>query len=132
MKACLASRFMPRGISFHSRTKRELMSTGLSWGALIVAGVLEIAFAIALKSSQGLSRPGWAALSLAALIASVMLLSLALRQLPVGTAYAVWTGIGAAGTAIVGIAVLGDPASLARLACLALILGGVIGLRAVS
>lgn len=108
------------------------MSTGLAWTFLIVAGLLEIAFAIGLKASDGLSRPGLAAASLAALIGSVVLLSLAVRQLPVGTAYAVWTGIGGAGTVALGIVLLGDPASAPRLVFLGLIVCGVIGLRAVS
>jgi len=105
------------------------MSASLSWAMLVVAGILEVAFALGLKSAQGLQRP-WALLAtLGALVGSLALLSAALRQLPVGTAYAVWTGIGAAGTALLGILLLGEPASLPRLACLGFIVCGVIGLR---
>ncbi|HEX2012576.1 MAG TPA: multidrug efflux SMR transporter [Roseateles sp.] len=104
----------------------------MAWLQLVIAGLLEIGFAIGLKSAQGLNRP-WVALgTLAALLGSLVLLSMALRQLPVGTAYAVWTGIGAAGTALVGIALLGDPATLPRLACIASIVLGVVGLRVLA
>lgn len=99
---------------------------------LIVAGVLEIAFALGLKSVSGFQRPWVAAGTLFALLGSLALLSAALKQLPVGTAYAIWTGIGAAGTALLGIVMLGEPASAVRLACIALILCGVVGLRLAS
>ncbi|MDM0075448.1 multidrug efflux SMR transporter [Variovorax sp. J2P1-59] len=105
------------------------MSRGLAWVLVIAAGLLEILFAVGLKQSNGLERP-WIALGTgAALIGSLALLSMGLRQLPVGTAYAVWTGIGASGTALIGIALLGDPVSAARLASIAAIVGGVVGLR---
>lgn len=107
------------------------MSAALSWTMLLCAGLLEIVFAVGLKSAQGLSRPWVAAVTLAALVGSLVLLYSALRVLPVGTAYAVWTGIGAAGTALVGVLFLGDAASAARLGCIALIIAGVIGLRMV-
>jgi quaternary ammonium compound-resistance protein SugE len=99
------------------------------WLLLVAAGILETAMAVALKSSAGFSRPVPGALFLVFGGASFGLLSLALRSLPVGTAYAVWTGIGAAGTALVGIVYLGEPATALRLACIALIVTGVIGLR---
>ncbi|MGH8079061.1 MAG: DMT family transporter [Lysobacter sp.] len=104
----------------------------MAWGVLGIAGVLEIAFALSMKWSEGFTRwtPGLCAAVTG--VSSVYLLSLALRTLPVGTAYAVWTGIGAAGTAMLGIAVLGDAASPLRLLCIVLILAGVIGLRFVS
>jgi len=105
------------------------MSAGLSWTLLVVAGLLEVAFALGLKHASGLQRPWAAAGTLAALLGSLALLSAALRQLPVGTAYAVWTGIGAAGTALLGILVLGEPATVARLACVGVIVCGVVGLR---
>jgi quaternary ammonium compound-resistance protein SugE len=101
----------------------------MAWVLLGLAGLLEIAFALSLKASEGFTRLGASALTIAAGVSSVVLLSLALRTLPVGSGYAVWTGIGAAGTAILGIALMGDSAAPARLACIALILAGVIGLR---
>jgi len=97
-----------------------------------MAGVLEIAFAFFMKSSAGFTRLIPALLTLATGLTSVVLLSISLRTLPVGTGYAVWTGIGAAGTAIVGIALLGDSAAPLRVLCIALILAGVIGLKLVS
>lgn len=105
------------------------MSIAASWLALLLAGLLEIVFAIGLKASGGLARPWLAGATAVALLGSLALLSAALRQLPVGTAYAVWTGIGAAGTAVLGMWLLGDPAGPARIGCIALIICGVIGLR---
>jgi quaternary ammonium compound-resistance protein SugE len=98
------------------------------WLLLIAAGVLETGMAVALKASAGFSRlvPSIAFLVFGG--ASFGLLSLALRSLPVGTAYAVWTGIGAAGTALVGILFLGEPATALRIGCIALIVLGVVGL----
>ena len=104
----------------------------MAWTLLGLAGVLEIAFAFFLKSSLGFTRWLPAVLTVAAGLSSVILLSIALRTLPVGTGYAVWTGIGAAGTAIIGVAFLGDSAAPMRLLCIGLILGGVIGLKLVS
>jgi quaternary ammonium compound-resistance protein SugE len=101
----------------------------MPWVLLTVAGVLEIAFAFSMKSSAGFTRLTPAALTVVTGLSSVILLSLALRTLPVGTGYAVWTGIGAAGAAIVGIAFLGDSAAPIRVFCITLILAGVIGLR---
>jgi quaternary ammonium compound-resistance protein SugE len=99
------------------------------WFLLVVAGLLETAMAIALKASGGFSRLAPSALFLVFGGASFWLLSVALRSLPVGTAYAVWTGIGAAGTALAGIVFLGEPATALRLGCIALIIAAVIGLR---
>ncbi|UVH55711.1 SMR family transporter [Variovorax paradoxus] len=104
----------------------------MAWALLSVAGVLEIAFAFAMKSSEGFTRLVPALFTVAAGLSSVVLLSLSLRTLPMGTGYAVWTGIGAAGTAIVGMVVLGDSAAPMRLLCIALILAGVIGLKLVT
>jgi quaternary ammonium compound-resistance protein SugE len=104
----------------------------MAWFLLGIAGVLEIAFAFAMKWSEGFTRP-WPALVAATTgIASIFLLSQTLRALPVGTAYAVWTGIGAAGTAIIGMVALGEAVTAARLVCIALIICGVGGLRLVS
>jgi len=104
----------------------------MAWMILIAAGFLEIGWAYGLKHSEGLTRPYPTVLTLAAMAASMWLLAVAVRTLPLGTAYAVWTGIGTVGTALVGIAVLGEPAGIVRLACIALILVGIAGLKAMS
>jgi quaternary ammonium compound-resistance protein SugE len=104
----------------------------MEWIILASAGFLEIGFAFGMKWSAGFTRLLPALFTAATGLSSVFLLSLALRTLPVGTGYAVWTGIGAAGTAVLGIAVLGDSASPARMLCIALIVAGVIGLKLVS
>jgi quaternary ammonium compound-resistance protein SugE len=103
----------------------------MAWLFLGVAGLLEIAFAFSMKLSEGFTRPVPGLLTVATGLSSVFLLSLALRTLPVGSGYAVWTGIGAAGTAILGMAFLGDSAAPARVLCIGLILAGVIGLKLV-
>ena len=104
----------------------------MAWALLSVAGILEIAFALCMKWSEGFTRLIPGLLTAAAGLSSVFLLSVSLRTLPVGTGYAVWTGIGAAGTAILGIALMGDPAAPMRILCIGLILAGVIGLKFVS
>jgi quaternary ammonium compound-resistance protein SugE len=104
----------------------------MAWALLCIAGILEIAFAFAMKSSEGFTRLIPALLTVTTGVSSVFLLSISLRTLPMGTGYAVWTGIGAAGTAIVGMAVLGDSAAPVRILCIVLILAGVIGLKLVS
>lgn len=104
----------------------------MSWILLAIAGLFEIAWAIGLKSSAGFTRPWVTAGTLAALIISFVLLGLAMRHLPVGTAYAVWTGIGAVGTAIIGIIWLGEPATAGRVLSLLLILCGIVGLKLAS
>jgi len=101
----------------------------MSWLLLIIAGLFEIAWAIGLKSSDGFTRLWPTAGTIAALIISIGLLGVAAKSLPIGTAYAIWTGIGAMGTVICGILFLGDPATFLRLACISLILLGVIGLK---
>jgi quaternary ammonium compound-resistance protein SugE len=104
----------------------------MAWTLLGIAGLLEIAFAFGMKWSEGFTRLIPGLFTLATGVSSVFLLSFALRTLPVGTGYAVWTGIGAAGTAVLGMAVLGESAAPLRLLCIALILAGVIGLKVVS
>lgn len=104
----------------------------MSWLYLFLAGAFEIVFAVALKHSEGFSKPLPALLSSLALIISFALLNMSLSKLPVGTAYAVWTGIGALGTAIYGIFVFGESAAPARLLCLGFILIGIVGLNMVS
>ena len=104
----------------------------MAWALLSIAGILEIAFAFCMKWSEGFTRLIPGLLTAATGLSSVFLLSFSLRTLPVGTGYAVWTGIGAAGTAILGMAVLGDSAAPLRLFCIVLIVSGVIGLKLVS
>jgi quaternary ammonium compound-resistance protein SugE len=101
----------------------------MAWTMLCIAGILEIGFAFGMKSSEGFTRLMPSLLTVASGLSSVVLLSLALRTLAMGTGYAVWTGIGAAGTAIVGMMVLGESAAPMRLLCIVLIVAGVIGLR---
>ena len=101
----------------------------MSWIYLFIAGLFEIGWAIGLKSSAGLTRPVPTVLTILSMAASVILLGLALRTLPVGTGYAVWTGIGTVGTAILGVWLFGDPASVGRIACIGLIVAGILGLK---
>lgn len=101
----------------------------MAWFLLVIAGLLEIGWAIGLKYTDGFTRFWPTAGTLAALVLSVSLLGLATRTFPVGTAYAVWTGIGAAGTVIGGILLFGEPATAARLACVGLIIAGIVGLK---
>ena len=104
----------------------------MSWFFLIVSGLLECAWAIGLKYSEGFTRLGPSLFTLVTLAASMGLLALAARELPIGTAYAVWVGIGATGTALLGIALLDEPASLARMLCLAGLVASLIGLKMTS
>ena len=103
-----------------------------AWWLLGAAGVIEIVMALALKASQGLTRPLPTTLGLAAALASLLLLTQAMRHLPAGTAYAVWTGIGGVGVAVLGILVSGDSASPPRLLCIGLIVAGIVGLKLVT
>jgi quaternary ammonium compound-resistance protein SugE len=98
----------------------------------LVAGLLEIGWAIGLKYTEGFTRLAPSVLTLACMAASMALLGLALKNLPVGTAYAVWTGIGTVGTAILGIYLFGEPATALRLACIGLIVAGILGLKLVA
>lgn len=104
----------------------------MAWALLGIAGIFEIAFAFGMKWSEGFTRLTPSIFTVVTGLSSVFLLSLSLRTLPVGTAYAVWTGIGAAGTAILGMALLGDSAAPVRILCIVLILTGVIGLKLVA
>lgn len=104
----------------------------MPWMLLTVAGLLEVGWAVGLKYTDGFSRPLPTVFTLAAMLASMWLLALAVRDIPLGTAYAVWTGIGAVGTAILGIVLLGEPATIARVACIGLVVGGIGGLKLVS
>ena len=104
----------------------------MAWIVLVVAGVFEVAWAIGLKYTDGFTRLWPSVGTAAAMIVSVVLLAWAMRTLPVGTAYAVWTGIGAVGTVILGIALFGEAATVARLACVGLIVAGIVGLKVVT
>jgi len=104
----------------------------MAWLLLLGAGLLEVIWAIALKQAGGFTRLWPSVIGITAAVVSFIMLSLALKSLPVGTAYAVWVGIGALGVAIAGIVVFGESASLVRLALLALIVAGVIGLKLVE
>lgn len=105
------------------------MSSTQAWGLLLVAGVLEVVWAVGMKSTDGFSRLWPSVIVTAVALASFWLLGLAMKVLPVGTAYAVWVGIGAAGAAVAGMLLHQEPATALRLACIALILAGVIGLK---
>lgn len=101
----------------------------MTWLILTLAGCFEIAWAIGLKYTDGFSRFWPSVATVAAMIVSVVLLGIAMRELPVGTAYAVWTGIGVVGTVILGIVLFNEPATPVRLLCAGLILAGIIGLK---
>ena len=100
-----------------------------AWTLLILAGLLEIGWAIGLKYTDGFTKPGPSVLTGTAMALSMYLLALAARELPIGTAYAVWTGIGALGTAVLGMALFGESRDALRLASIGLIVGGVLGLK---
>ena len=104
----------------------------MTWFILFVAGLFEVGWAIGLKYTDGFTRPLPTVLTLASMVISVVLLGVALKTLPVGTGYAVWTGIGTVGTAILGMILFGDPATALRIACIGLILAGIVGLKLVS
>ncbi len=104
----------------------------MAWVVLIVAGLFEIGWAVGLKYTDGFTRLYPTLATAASMVVSLGLLGLALKTLPVGTAYAVWTGVGSVGTAILGIVLFGEAATAARLACIGMIVGGIIGLKLVS
>ncbi|MDR9439556.1 MAG: quaternary ammonium compound efflux SMR transporter SugE [Halomonas sp.] len=101
----------------------------MAWIMLLVAGLLEVGWALGLKASQGFSRPLPSILTVLAMLASFYLLAQAMKDLPVGTAYAIWVGVGAVGTVLLGILLYGDSASPLRLTSLVLILAGLVGLK---
>lgn len=103
-----------------------------AWAVLVASGLFETVWAVGLPRTDGFTRLGPSAVVLAAMAASVYGLALAVRVLPVGTAYAVWTGIGTVGAVVVGMTVLGEPRTVARVACIGLILAGVVGLKLVG
>lgn len=101
----------------------------MAWIVLIVAGLFEIGWALGLKYTNGFTRLWPSVFTVVALVASVGLLSLAARSIPIGTAYAVWTGIGAAGTAVLGMCLFAEAVTAARLASIAVIVAGIVGLK---
>lgn len=104
----------------------------MAWIYLLIAGLLEVGWAIGLKYTQGFSRLWPSVATISAMVASFGFLSAALKAIPLGTGYAVWTGIGAAGTAVIGMAFLGESRDVLRILCLAFIVAGVVGLRFAS
>ena len=101
----------------------------MAWVILAVAGLLEIGWAIGLKYTHGFSRLWPSVATIACMGVSFLFLSLSLKTIPIGTGYAIWTGIGAAGTALLGIVIFDEPRTIARLLCILLIIAGVIGLK---
>jgi quaternary ammonium compound-resistance protein SugE len=104
----------------------------MAWVILVLAGILEVCWAVGLKYSEGFTRLWPTVATVSAMVASLALLGIAVRTLPLGTAYAVWTGIGTIGTVFIGILLFGEAASLVRLLCVSLILFGIIGLKLVT
>ncbi len=104
----------------------------MAWLILLLAGLLEVGWAIGLKYTEGFSRLGPSVLTVLAMVASLGLLGIALKSLPVGTAYAIWTGVGTVGTAILGMVLFGESTAALRLACIGLIVTGIIGLKVVT
>jgi quaternary ammonium compound-resistance protein SugE len=104
----------------------------MHWGALLIAGLLECGWAIGLKYSDGFTRPWPSIMTVIAMAISLGLLSFALKGIPISAAYAVWTGIGAIGVAVLGMTLLGEPAGIAKIVFLTMILIGIIGLRLTS
>ena len=104
----------------------------MAWIVLVVAGLFEVCWAIGLKYTDGFTRLWPSIGTVTAMVVSVVLLGWAMRTLPVGTAYAVWTGIGAVGTVLLGIVLFGEPATVARLLCVGLVVAGILGLKLVT
>jgi quaternary ammonium compound-resistance protein SugE len=104
----------------------------MAWIYLVLAGLLETGWAISLKYTQGFTKLVPSIVTVACMILSFVLLSKALRTLPVGTAYAIWTGIGAVGAVVLGVVLFGEPADVKRFFCIGLIIAGLLGLRLVS
>ena len=109
-----------------------VLAPTMAWIVLLVAGLFEVGWAIGLKYTEGFTRLVPSVWTLGAMVASVILLAWALKTLPVGTAYAVWTGIGAVGTALLGMALFNESREVARLVCIGLIVAGILGLKLVT
>lgn len=101
----------------------------MPWTLLVIAGLLEVCWAIGLKYTEGFTRLVPSVLTVAAMVGSIVLLAIAMKSLPVGTSYAVWVGIGAVGTAILGMALFGEPVNAARVVSLGLVVAGIVGLK---
>ena len=108
------------------------LTPGLAWTLLLLAGLLEVVWVMTMKASAGFTKPGWAVATMVAAGLSFWLLGLAMKLLPAGTAYPVWVGIGAVGAFIFGIVFFHEPAGLARIACVGLIVLGIVGLKLLS
>lgn len=104
----------------------------MEWVYLVIAGLLEVAWSTSMKYSEGFTRLGPSVATIVGMAASFGLLSLAMRTLPLGTAYGIWTGIGAVGSVVIGIVVLGEPRDATRILCILLILAGIVGLKLTS
>ncbi len=116
-------------INLFLKTEYKIERLNMNWIILFVAGLFETAWAVGLKYSDGFSKPLPSVITIAAMAVSIYLLSLAVKDLPIGTAYAVWTGIGAVGTVIAGIFLFKEPVDLLRILFIAMIIGGILGLR---
>ena len=104
----------------------------MAWIILIIAGLFEVGWAVGLKYTEGFTRMVPTGLTIISMIISLGLLGIALRTLPLGTAYAIWTGVGTVGTAILGMALFGEPAQVMRILCIGLIVAGIVGLKLVT
>jgi quaternary ammonium compound-resistance protein SugE len=109
--------------------RKTTHNTRVAWLLLLIAGVMEVCWAVGLKYTEGFTRLTPTLLTVGAMVISIALLGLAVRELPIGTAYAVWTGIGAIGTVVAGTVLMNEPMSFARGFCILLILAGIIGLK---
>jgi len=107
----------------------SISAASTAWAILLVAGVLEIVWSSSMKASEGFTRHLYTGITFVAAWLSFWLLGLAMKSLPLGTAYAVWTGIGAVGAAVLGIVIFKEPATVARIVCIAAIIGGIVGLK---
>ncbi|MCB5202077.1 quaternary ammonium compound efflux SMR transporter SugE [Neorhizobium sp. T786] len=101
----------------------------MAWILLVLAGLFEIGWAVGLKYTEGFTRPLPTTLTVIAMVISIFLLGLAVRTLPLGTAYAIWTGIGTVGTVILGIVLFAEPATAVRIGCITMIVAGIVGLK---
>jgi quaternary ammonium compound-resistance protein SugE len=110
----------------------DLRRSVMAWFVLFLAGLLEIGWVVGLKYTAGFTRPLPTVLTVISMVASLGLLGLSLKTLPLGTAYAIWTGVGTLGTAVLGIVLSGEEANVARLACIGLIVAGIVGLKLAS
>lgn len=119
----------PAGANVAGTASLFTKESEMAWFLLFLAGLFECGWAIGLKYTDGFTRPMPTVLTVISMVISIVLLGLAVKTLPIGTAYAVWTGIGTVGTVLLGIWLLGDPVTAARLGCIALIIAGIVGLK---